>query len=226
MQRVDNALLLWSIFSSRESKKMKAALVQGGAARRNSIRYPSKQRKWWLWFIHKTGFFCQRALDKGRSPRGNNSAEKSREQIKPKMWVCYMLHSAVQVVWAAAHSTDDAKNFSQRSRFPSAWRLVRLLHLSQCSSFSCMGSPQLLVRYNSALFRLHSLHQAAVRLHQRVKVTTLSCFPGLLQCHSPAHNLSEWVSPGLCSCGAAHNTSVSAAIIGMLKNLYCSIDLC
>lgn len=64
---------------------MKAAAVQGGTARCNSIHYPSKQRKWRLWFIHKAGFFCQRALDKGRSPRGNNSAEKSKEQIKPKM---------------------------------------------------------------------------------------------------------------------------------------------
>lgn len=42
---VDNALLLWFIFSSQEGKKMKAAAVQGGTAHRNSIHYPSKQRK-------------------------------------------------------------------------------------------------------------------------------------------------------------------------------------
>lgn len=33
MQPVDNALVLWSIFSSQEGKKMKAAAVQGGTAR-------------------------------------------------------------------------------------------------------------------------------------------------------------------------------------------------
>lgn len=133
-QPVDNALLLCSIFSSREGKKMKAAPVQGGTAHRNSIRHPSKQRKWWLWFIHKTGFFCQRALDNGRSPRGNSSAEKSKEQIKPKMRARYMLRQVAQVNRAAAlNSTDSMKDFSQHS-------LVRFLPLCRCSSFSFMAS--------------------------------------------------------------------------------------
>lgn len=204
---------------------MKAALVQGGTACHNSTHYPSKQRKWWLWFIHKTGFFCQRALDKGRSPRGNNSAEKSKEQIKPKMPTCYMLHHVVQVDWATAlNSTDDMKNLSQHSCFASVQLLVRFLHLFQCSSFSFIASSPLLVGYNSTLFRLHSLHQAAVRLHQRVKVTAPSCFAGLLQRHSPSHRLSE---SHLTSAAREQQTpqSVSATIIGMLKNLYCSIDL-
>lgn len=205
---------------------MKAAVVQGGTARRNSIHHPSKQRKWWLWFIHKTGSFCQRALGRGRSPRGNNSAEKSKEQIKPKMPTCYMLHQVVRVNWAAAlKSADDMKNLSQRSCFASVLQLVRFLHLFQCSSFSFIASLQLLVRYNPTLYMVHSLHQAAVRLYQRVKVTAPSCFAGLLQRQSPSHRLFE---SHLASAAPEQQTpqSVSAAIIGMLKNLCCSIDLC
>lgn len=102
-----------------------------------------------------------------------------------------MLRQVRQVDPAAAlSSTANMKNFSQRSCFPSARLLPWSLHLFQCSSFSSMASSQL-VSYNLTLFRLQCLHQAAVRLHQRVKVTTLSCFSGLPQCRSPDHNLSR-----------------------------------
>lgn len=97
------------------------------------------------------------------------------------MSTCYMLHQVVQV---------DMKDLSQHSCFASVLLLVRFLHLFQCSSFSFIASSQLL-RYNSPLFRLHSLHQAAVRLYQTVKVNAPSCFAGLLQRYSPSHKLSE-----------------------------------
>lgn len=181
----------FALFLAHEgAKRWKRAPVQGSTARRNSIRHPSKERKWRLWFIHKTGFFCQGALDDGRSPRGNNSAEKSKEQIKPKMRACSMLRQVGQVDRAAAlNSAANMKNFSQRWCFPSARLLPWCLHLFHWSSFSFMASSQLLVSYNLTLLRLQCLHQAAVRLHQRVKVTTLSCFAGLPQCRSPNHNL-------------------------------------
>lgn len=170
-------------------KQLRFRVVQHGL---NSIHYPSEQRKWRLWFIHKSSFFCQRALDKGRSTNGNNSAEKSKEQTKPKTPTCSLLHQVVQVDWAVMlNSMDDMKNLSQHSCCASVLLLVRFLHLFQCSSFSFIASSQLLVRYNSTLFKPHSLHQAAVRLHQRVKVTAPSCFAGLLQRHSPSHRPSE-----------------------------------
>lgn len=108
------------------------------------------------------------------------------------MRACSMLRQVGRVDQAAAlNSTADMKNFSQRSCFPSARLLPWCLHLFQCSSFSFMASSQLLVSYNLTLSGLRCLHQAAVRLHQRVKVTTLSCFSGLPQCRSPNHNLTR-----------------------------------
>lgn len=114
-----------------------------------------------------------------------------------------------------------ALNSNMKSCGP-AGPLPCCLHLSQRSSFSFLASSQLPVSCNLSLFRLQCLHQAAVRLHQRVKVTTVLCF------WPPAASRSKPqpppVSAGFRSSGAARSTSVSAAIIGMLKNLYCGID--
>lgn len=53
------------------------------------------------------------------------------------------------------------------------------------------------VSYNLTSFRLHCLHQAPVRLHQRVKVTTLSCFPA--------------------SCSVALQPTTSPSLAGLLQ---------
>lgn len=133
----------------------------------------------------------------GRAGRMNHSAQLNgrHEELEPAFIFCFCA--------AAGHVPSFIPMF-----------LLQLI-----------ASSQLLVRYNSTLFRLHSHHQAAVRLHHRVKVTIESCFAGVLQRQSPSHRLFE---SHLASAAPEQQTpqSVSAAIIGMLKNLCCSIDLC